>query len=52
MLFRSSDALKPELGENALGRALLIVTMIGSVWSALHFWLAARTIERDFGRLN
>jgi predicted MFS family arabinose efflux permease len=42
-----SDALAPTYGVDSLGCALLIVCLIGSVWPALHFWLIARTLERD-----
>jgi hypothetical protein len=37
-------------GAESLGRAIIIVTVGGSVWSGLHFWLAAKHLRRDFGR--
>jgi hypothetical protein len=44
-----SDAFAPSLGAAAaLGRAMLIVATITSVWAGLHFWLGARTLKRDF----
>ena len=45
-----SDALTPTYGEDALGVALAYVTVGASFWSALHFWLAARHLSKDFGR--
>ena len=45
-----SDQLNARYGEDALGIALTWVTVCASVWSALHFWLAARHLPRDFGR--
>ena len=45
-----SDRLTPAFGDAALGRAMVIVSVAASAWSAVHFWLAARTLRRDFAR--
>lgn len=42
-----SDALEPRFGTDSLRWALLIVSSL-FVWSALHFYLASRTLARDF----
>ncbi|MBM4336015.1 MAG: MFS transporter [Deltaproteobacteria bacterium] len=44
-----SDALEPRFGADSLRWALLIVSSL-FVWSALHFYLASRTLARDFER--
>jgi MFS family permease len=41
-----SDYLKPTMGEEALGRAMLIMSFIG-VWVAWHFVRVGRYIDRD-----
>jgi len=41
-----SDALAPRFGDDSLRYALLIVSCV-LVWSGIHFWLAARTLEAD-----
>ena len=41
-----SDALAPRFGDDSLRYALLIVSCV-LVWSGVHFWLAARTLEAD-----
>ncbi|MDX2225317.1 MAG: MFS transporter [Rhodospirillaceae bacterium] len=43
-----SDAWAAELGTAALGRALLWVSVIFSVWCGLHGWLGGRSLPRDF----
>ena len=42
-----SDVLKDRYGANSLGVALLGVAVVFSLWSALHFFLAARTLKED-----
>jgi predicted MFS family arabinose efflux permease len=42
-----SDAFTPSLGDSALRFALLGVVAVTSVWAALHFFLAARTLRAD-----
>jgi len=44
-----SDALAPRYGADSLRWALLIVSSL-FVWSALHFYLAGRTLEADVAR--
>jgi MFS family permease len=41
-----SDRLAPSLGDDSLRYALLIISCL-LAWSALHFWLAARTLQDD-----
>jgi predicted MFS family arabinose efflux permease len=43
-----SDAWAAELGTAALGRALLWVSVIFSVWCGLHGWLGGRSLPDDF----
>jgi len=43
------DALEPSLGSQALRIALVLVGMI-NIWSALHYWLASRTVREDIAR--
>jgi len=42
-----SDALAPRLGIESLRYAIVIVAVVGNVWSALHYMLAARTLRHD-----
>jgi hypothetical protein len=42
-----SDLLTPAYGKEAVRYALLSVVVIGSVWGAIHFLLAARTLRED-----
>ncbi|MCB2106573.1 MAG: MFS transporter, partial [Rhodobacteraceae bacterium] len=42
-----SDLFAPLYGVKSLGYALLAVCLVFSVWSTVHYWLSARTIERD-----
>ena len=44
-----SDRLASSLGKQSLRYALMCLT-IGYGWAALHFYLAGRTVERDFKR--
>ena len=44
-----SDALEPRYGDDSLRYALLIVSFV-LIWSSVHFWLAARTLEADLQR--
>jgi MFS family permease len=41
-----SDVLEPRFGDDSLRYALLIVSCV-LPWSAVHFWLGARTLEAD-----
>lgn len=43
-----SDAWAAELGTGSLGRALLWISVIFSLWCGLHGWLGARTLRADF----
>jgi len=43
----ASDLTAVTLGSDSLGYSLLIVATVCSFWSALHFYLASRSIERD-----
>jgi MFS family permease len=43
----ASDRLAPRFGDRALGLALLAIVIVTSVWSALHFVLAARSLRAD-----
>ena len=45
-----SDTLAGDLGDAALGRSLLIIAVVFSIWSALHFYLASRTFVADVER--
>jgi len=42
-----SDILEPSYGIESIRYALLSVVVIGSVWSVLHYVLAARTLQAD-----
>lgn len=43
-----SDAWAADLGTGSLGRALLWLSVIFSVWCGIHGWLGARTLRADF----
>lgn len=45
-----SDLLVERVGNASLGISLLSVATVCSLWSALHFYLASKHIERDMGR--
>ena len=42
-----SDALAPAQGVHSLRYALLIVSVLGATWAAIHYVLAARNIRED-----
>jgi len=42
-----SDLLAPSYGNDSIRYSLLVVVVTGSVWSALHYFLAARTLGED-----
>lgn len=42
-----SDALVPRFGGESLRWAIVIVAVVGNVWSAAHYLLAARTLRHD-----
>jgi len=42
-----SDLLAPTYGTHSIRYALFCVVVIGSVWSAMHYFLAARTLRED-----
>jgi len=46
-----SDLLNPSLGQDSLRWALLIAG-VGNIWSALHFYLASRTLKADLAKVR
>ena len=46
-----SDLMANRVGTDSLGFSLLIVASICSLWSALHFYLASKSIEQDLIRV-
>ena len=42
-----SDELRPSYGEESIRYSLLILAVAGNLWSALHYYLASRTLRRD-----
>jgi MFS family permease len=46
-----SDALRPTFGDESLRYALLILTP-GYLWTAVHLWLASRTVKQDLANLS
>ncbi len=42
-----SDLLAPRLGHDGLRYALLTISFGGALWTATHFYLAARTVRED-----
>ncbi len=42
-----SDALKPSYGTDAIRYALLGTIVVGSLWSSVHYLIAARTLAAD-----
>ena len=42
-----SDYLTADYGVEAIRYALLILAVAGNIWSALHYYLASRTIQND-----
>lgn len=47
-----SDALTLGYGAESMRYSLLIISLVLSPWSALHYYLAARHIEADLARVN
>jgi hypothetical protein len=39
--------LRPEYGQESIRYSLLILSVVGGTWSALHYYLASRTLEAD-----
>ncbi len=44
-----SDGLRPSYGEESIRYSLLILAVGGNLWSALHYYLASRTLREDLG---
>lgn len=42
-----SDTLRPGYGEESIRYSLLILAVAGNIWSALHYYLASRTLRED-----
>ena len=42
-----SDILRPGYGEESIRYSLLILAVAGNIWSALHYYLASRTLRED-----
>jgi predicted MFS family arabinose efflux permease len=42
-----SDELRPSYGEESIRYSLLILAVAGNLWSALHYYLASRTLRDD-----
>ncbi len=42
-----SDGLRPQFGEESIRYALLILAVVGNLWSACHYYLASRTLRED-----
>jgi hypothetical protein len=42
-----SDLLVPTYGTQSIRYVLLFVVVIGSMWSSMHYFLAARTLRED-----
>jgi len=42
-----SDTLRPGYGEESIRYSLLILAVTGNIWSALHYYLASRTLRED-----
>lgn len=47
-----SDWLTTQGNDRPLGSALTIVVIVCSIWSSLHFWIAARSFARDAHQLE
>ena len=43
-----SDALRADYGDRAIGVAITGIAVVTSIWAAVHFMLAARTVRDDF----
>lgn len=42
-----SDMLKPEYGVESIRYSLLILAIVGNAWSAVHYYLASKTLNKD-----
>lgn len=42
-----SDFLKPEYGEMSIRYSLFTLAVVGNFWSAIHYYLASRTLRND-----
>ena len=42
-----SDTLRPGYGEESIRYSFLILAVAGNIWSALHYYLASRTLRED-----
>jgi len=42
-----SDSLKADYGEESIRYSLLILAVSGNIWSALHYYLASKTLRED-----
>jgi len=42
-----SDVLKPEYGEMSIRYSLFTLAVVGNFWSAIHYYLASRTLRTD-----
>ena len=42
-----SDSMQPRYGNDSLRYAILMVVIVATLWAAIHFLLAARTLKRD-----
>ena len=47
-----SDTLRPQYGEESIRYSLLILVVGGNLWSALHYYLASRTLRDDLEAKN
>jgi hypothetical protein len=49
-----SDVLRESYGygDESIRYALLWTVVVGSAWSAVHYWLAARTLRADLELQN
>ncbi len=45
-----SDALAPRFGVESIRWALLATVVVGALWSAVHYFAAARTLREDLAR--
>ena len=47
-----SDLLRPEYGEESIRYSLLLLAVVGNVWSAFHYYLGSRTLREDLTAKN
>jgi predicted MFS family arabinose efflux permease len=47
-----SDQLKPTYGEESIRYSLLILAVVGNLWSAFHYFMASRTLNDDLKAKN